>query len=354
MSDASQNKQLGKEYPSPLEPAIIQEMIEEMEAQVDRLYQDKHMPRQVHTKMHGCVKAAFTIEPDLPEELKVGVFQEAKTYHAWIRFSNASTIPKADKKKDIRGMAIKLMGVSGEKLLEDERDLNTQDFLLMSSETFFSHNLVEFRQSLKAATAKSKLALLFYFLNPKHWGLFKRLMKTMIACENPLEEKYWSTQPFQFGADDRAVKYFVKPWSNNNYINENTSDYDYLRINMQQTLNSNPVGFDFYVQQQTNADTMPIEDPTVPWTSPFQKVATIKIVKQTFDSDEQMAFGENLSFNPWHSLPAHKPLGSFNRARKVAYETMSKYRHNWNEVPMTEPKDTTDFLTEPFNAEKYV
>lgn len=354
MSDVTKNKALGKEYPSPLEPEIIQEMIEEMEAQVDRLYKDKHMPRQVHTKMHGCVKAAFTIATDLPEDLKVGVFSEAKTYHAWIRFSNASTVPKADKKRDIRGMAIKLMNVPGEKLLEDEKYLNTQDFLLMSSETFFSHNLVEFRQSLKAATAKSKLALLFYFLNPKHWKLFGRLMKTMIKCENPLSESYWSTQPFRFGASDRAVKYFVKPWASNNIVNENTSDYDYLRINMQQTLDSNPVGFDFYVQQQTNADTMPIEDPTVPWTSPFQKVASIEIVEQTFDSKEQTDFGQTLSFNPWHCLPAHQPLGSFNRARKVAYETMSKYRHNWNEEPMFEPQDSPNFLTEPFNAEKYV
>lgn len=112
---------------------------------------------------------------------------------------------------------------------------------------------------------------------------------------------------------------------------------------MQQTLDSNPVGFDFYVQQQTNADTLPIEDPTVPWSSPFQKVASIRIVEQTFDSEEQMAFGENMSFNPWNSLPAHKPLGSFNRARKVAYETMSKYRHNCKEEPMFEPKDTPDF-----------
>jgi len=346
--------QLGKEYPNPEEPAIIQEMIEEMEAQVDRLYKNKHMERQVHTKMHGCVKAKFTVEPNLPETLKVGVFSHSKSYQAWIRFSNASTIPKPDKKKDIRGMAIKLMNVPGEKLLADELTLNTQDFLVMSSETFFSHNLIQFRKTLKAATAKSKFALLWYFLNPKHWKLARRLMKSMIACKNPLHQQYWSTQPFRFGADDRAVKYFVKPWESNNYVNENFKDEDYLRINMQQTLNSNPVGFDFYVQQQTNAVTMPIEDPTIPWDSPFQKVASIEIVKQTFDSEAQMAFGQTLSFNAWHSLPEHQPLGSFNRARKVAYETLSKYRHKWNDAPMFEPQETPHFFTEPFNEADYV
>lgn len=354
MSNANSQKALGREYPSPEEPVIITEMVDELKAQVDRLYEGKEMLRQVHTKMHGVVKASFTVESDLPEDLKVGVFNEPKAYNAWIRFSNASTIPKPDKKKDIRGFAIKLMDVPGDKLLPDEKHLNTQDFLLMSSETFFSHNLIEFRQTLKAATAKSKLALAAYFANPKHWGLFRRLMKSMIKCQNPLSTSYWSTQPYRFGSDDRAVKYFVKPRADNNIINEDFKDDNFLQINMQQTLQSNPVSFDFYVQQQTNADTMPIEDPTVPWSSQMQKVASIEIVKQEFDSESQMQFGENLSFNPWHSLPAHQPLGSFNRARKVVYETMSKYRHKWNKAPMFEPQNRPDFLTKPFNPEDYV
>ena len=351
MTESTSKKQLGREYVTPNEAAIIEEMVYEMEAQVDRMYADKKMLRQVHTKMHGCVKASFTIEENLPEELKVGVFREAKQYHAWVRFSNASTKPKPDKKKDIRGIAIKLMSVPGEKLLPDEHLEQTQDFLLMSSETFFSHSLQEFRQTMKSSTAKNGLALLGYFLNPKHWGLLGRLLKTMIKCDNPLNTPYWSTQPYRYGAEDKAVKYFLRPSPKNTLVNENTSDSDYLRINLAQTLNDNEALFDFCVQFQTNADTMLIEDPTVPWTSEFKKVATLKIIQQEFDSEEQMTFGENLSFNPWHSLPVHKPLGGFNRARKIAYETMSKYRHKHNNLPMFEPKDSPDFLTTPFTPE---
>ena len=44
-----------------------------------------------------------------------------------------------------------------------------------------------------------------------------------------------------------------------------------------------------------------------------------------FNTPEQMEFGDNLSFNIWHSLPEHRPLGSFNRARKRAYEALSKF-----------------------------
>ena len=348
MSQTTATKILGKEYPSPEEPAIIAEMVSDMKGQMDRMYTETKMLRQVHTKMHGCVKASFIIEENLPEELKVGVFSEAKEFHAWVRFSNASTRPKMDKKKDIRGIAIKLMDVPGDKILEDKIHEKTQDFLLMTKETFFCKNLLEFRGTMKAVTAKSKIKLIAYFLNPFHWGLVGRLMKSMKKAKNPLNLDYWSTQPYRFGAEDKAVKYFLKPSKSNKIINEDCTDDNFLKVNMSQTLNTGAVEFDFFVQLQTNADMVPIEDPTVPWTSEFQKVATLKIIKQDFDSAEQMTYGENLSFNAWHSLPIHRPLGSFNRARKVAYESMSKFRHEKNQIPMVEPIDSDDFLEAPF------
>lgn len=342
-------KELGKEYIEPGEKVIIDEMVVELKAQVDRIYADEEMKRQVHTKMHGCVKAVFTVEEDLPSAYKVGVFKEPKEFDSWVRFSNASTKPKPDSKKDIRGAAIKLMDVPGEKILDGQLSEMTQDFLLMSSETFFSRNIEEFRLTLKSATSVSKLRMVLYFLNPKHWSLFRRLIKSMIKCTNPLTTGYWSTQPYRFGAEDKAVKYFLRPSPNNVIVNENTSDDDYLRVNLAQTLNNNAASFDFCVQLQTNADTMPVEDPTIPWKSDFVKVATLKIIPQRFDSKDQISFGEELSFNPWHSLPEHKPLGSFNRARKVVYVALSKYRHEKNKVPMVEPTASEDFLTNAQN-----
>jgi len=85
---------------------------------------------------------------------------------------------------------------------------------------------------------------------------------------------------------------------------------------------------------------MPIEDAGVTWSeeaSPFRKVATIRIPAQIFDTEEQMKMAENFSFTPWHSLPEHRPLGSINRARRLVYETISKYRHETNNAPRTEP-----------------
>jgi hypothetical protein len=345
MYEPVQTKKLpGREYPAANEDGIASEMANELMEQLDRLYKDKKMLRQIHTKMHGCVKAVFTIEPGLPETLKAGVFSKQVSYHAWVRLSNASTNPKADRKKDVRGFAIKLMGVPGEKILNQEHLQLTQDFLLMNTETFFSRNVGEFRHLLAAATSPNKLKLLVYALNPAHWATLKRFSGSNMACSNPLELKYWSTQPYQFGKTDVAVKYFLRPSPDNKLVVENETDYDYLRINLAQTLYYNEAKFDFFVQFQTDPDTMPIEDPTVPWESEFIKVAALTIPAQSFDSKAQMDFGDSLSFNSWHALPEHRPLGSFNRVRKRIYEVLSKYRHDKNGLPVFEPQDSTDFL----------
>lgn len=346
MSAPLSEKKIGQEYVSADEDSIASQMVNEFEAQVTRMYKDKKMLRQVHTKMHGCVKATFAVEENLPEELKVGVFAgEPKKYNAWVRFSNGNTQPQKDKKKDIRGVAIKLLGVPGEKILNDEHFLETQDFLLMSSETFFAKTITELNTLLKALTSPSKIKTLLYFLNPLHLPTLMRIKKSMVACENPLSIPYWSTQPYQFGTVDKAVKYHLRPSPSNIIVVENTKDYNYLRYNLAQTLFDNEAKFDFFVQFQTDAEAMPIEDPTVAWTSQYVKVASLTIHPQTFDSNAQMEFGDNLSFNPWHSLPEHRPLGSFNRVRKRVYEVMSKFRHDKNKLPVFEPKDSDDFLS---------
>ena len=330
-------KELGHEYIDGEEEGIISEMIQELKDQLNRLYPTQKMLRQVHTKMHGCVRGKFIIEPGLPDDLRVGVFKDAVSYPAWIRFSNANTIPQPDKKKDIRGIAIKLMDVPGDKILNDQSHSDSQDFLLMSSETFFAKNLKHFRKLLKTASGKNKLSLLAFFLNPFHWKMLVRIMKSNIECMHPFEIPYWSTQPYQYGTGSKAVKYSVQPSVNNELSYTGSTDDNYLRLNMAETLETKEIDFNFFIQFQMDAEKMPIEDPTVRWTSPFIKVATLKIPSQTFDAPQQLEFGDDLSFSPWHSLPEHRPLGSFNRARRRVYEELSQFRHDRNGIKVFEP-----------------
>ena len=347
MSNSESKTKLGREYVNAEEDRIAAKMVSEFEDQVRRMYKDKKMLRQVHTKMHGCVKATFKVESNLPEELKVGVFAaEGKEFHAWVRFSNGNTKPQKDKKKDIRGVAIKLLGVPGEKLLRDELLEETQDFLLMSSETFFAKSIKELSRLLSAMTSSNILKSNLFIFNPLQWPIIVRASKSKVSCENPLSIPYWSTQPYQFGTIDRAVKYHLRPHADNIIVVENTTDPNYLRYNLAQTLHDNEAKFDFFVQFQTDSDAMPIEDPTVAWSSQNIKLATLTIHPQLFDSNAQLEYGDNLSFNPWHSLPEHRPLGVFNRVRKRVYEVMSRFRHENNKLPVFEPKDSHDFLND--------
>lgn len=109
---------------------------------------------------------------------------------------------------------------------------------------------------------------------------------------------------------------------------------------MIQQLNSDTATFDFMVQFQSDPYSMPIEDSGVAWdeaVSPFIKVATLNIGRQDFDSAKQREFGDNLSFNPWHCLPEHRPLGGINRARRQVYVALSAFRHKRNAVISREP-----------------
>ena len=83
---------------------------------------------------------------------------------------------------------------------------------------------------------------------------------------------------------------------------------------------------------------MPIEDPTVEWTSRWEQVATIEIDSQDFDFPERWEWGNKLSFSPWHALEEHRPLGGINRARKIVYPASSKLRHD----NLNAPKEPTE------------
>ncbi len=96
---------------------------------------------------------------------------------------------------------------------------------------------------------------------------------------------------------------------------------------------------EFLVQPRTS-NSLDVEDSMTEWKetqAPFYQVATIRIPQQVFDTPDQNAFCENLSFSPWHALPDHKPLGIVNRLRKVIYDQISRTRHEMNSTKRQEP-----------------
>jgi hypothetical protein len=75
------------------------------------------------------------------------------------------------------------------------------------------------------------------------------------------------------------------------------------------------------------------------WEESFQKVATIIIPKQDFDTAERRNFDESLAFNPWHSLPEHAPLGKVNEVRRLVYLATANLRRRLNHHPHKEPTE---------------
>ncbi len=326
---------LAQESPPPGEEIVTRNLAQQLTKKIAADYAGQIKRRDAHPKMHGLVRAEFIVEANLPEALRIGVFEAAKVYPAWIRFSNAFQKISPDINRDARGMAIKLMDVPGEKLLEEEKDAQTQDFLLVSSNVFLTRDVKEFDQ-LTRAVVGSVFAKIWFFST--HWHFTWTLIKSMKKFANPLQIRYWSTTPYLLGSS--AVKYSALPHvANADAIPADPPD-DFLRRAMIRQLAQGDALFDFSIQFQTDAHSMPIEDPSVEWSevvSPFIKVATIRIPAQQFDDEQQRAFGENMSFTPWHSLPQHRPLGGINRARKLVYQTISQFRHQQNQAPMQEP-----------------
>lgn len=291
--------------------------------------------RDAHAKSLGLLKAYFIVEPNIPKEYQVGIFKEAKTYKALIRVSNSLT--DDNRKKDVRGFAIKLLGVNGKKVASDEK--YTQDFILVSTETMPLGTLELFHDAIYYTTKSNPLLFGLQLLKNKQLYILKDLLKTKTNPTSPLDISYFSTTPYSFS--NKVVKYKIEPSSSYKSQMPKKLTSTYLTDNMQSHLNNYEATFNFYAQFQSNKDNMPINDASVKWDSPFIKLGEIKIPPQNFTTKERNDLGEILSFSPGHSIIEHKAIGDMNIARIKIYEEMSKFRHDRNNKHLFEPNEET-------------
>ncbi|MGL4336490.1 MAG: hypothetical protein ACRCST_06320 [Turicibacter sp.] len=312
----------------------VKRMIKVMKEKLQKDYPDGKMKRDAHPKSLGLLKAVFTISSDLPEALKVGLFKEARSYPALIRLSNSSNKAQPDSKKDVRGFAIKLLGVEEDKFIDG--DCLSQDFLLVSTETMplgtveLFHDAIYYNLKVNPVVYLGRMVL---------QGNGKKLIQLVTARQNhtsPLDINYYSTTPYQFG--NQVVKYKIAPTSPYKSEMPTKLTGTYLSDNMQKHLNQSEATFDFMIQFQKTG--MPIDDAAVKWDetkSPFIKVGEITIPIQQFQTEKREEMSELLSFTPGHALMAHQPVGGLNRARMKIYQEMSAFRHYHNGRPLYEP-----------------
>ncbi|MCU4336105.1 catalase family protein [Acinetobacter dispersus] len=327
----------------PNENILAEQIAEQIGQSIRQKYTAGHALRDAHPKAHGCVRAEFHVSKSLPSSLAKGIFIPDKSYSAWIRFSNASgDATQADNKKDARGMAIKILGVNGRKILENDDQAMTQDFIMINHPVFFVNEPQRYLSFIEDVNSKSMLKRLQIPFTLGLQGTINAVKASNSKISNPIQARYWSMVPYQLGlgADRQAVKYSARPCTPNKVEIPNKPSHDFLRETLRKNLETSDACMEFLIQPRTTSK-MLVEDSMTEWKedkAPFYQIATIHISKQIFDTPEQNKFCENLSFTPWHALPEHRPLGAINRLRKVIYENISTIRHEMNAVPREEPQ----------------
>ena len=333
--------QLAEEKTDSDEEESLDQIIDLMADQMRGHFKPGGYERGGNTKTHGILRATVTVRDDLPQHCRKGVFAQARSYPAYVRFSG----PGPDVPADINdvgfvSMAVKLMDVPGEKLMEEEKF--TQDFITICTPTFVTPNT---RENAKLQYWSLVDMPLYYFINPKDSHLLDFFMQSLWneTQYNPLGQRYWSCVPYLLG-EGQAMMYSFKPKTEVDRkipgLPFGTPPFNYLRENMVKTLNRTDVEFDLLMQIQTDPHRMPIENAAVRWPeglSPFIPAATVHIPKQAFDSKAQFAFAKQLKMNPWHCLPEHRPLGNQSRARLRMYYELSRFRQEMNQTHHLEP-----------------
>jgi catalase len=352
--DDGLDRDLGEQYykgQMALEQQLTNEIVEVIRRFIDRRFHEGRLPalRDAHAKDTGCVKATFRVDEDLPPDLRQGVFIPQREYGAWIRFSDGNSEVRNSRWPDARGMAVKLIGVEGPKLLEDES--RTQDFVMANHPAFFVDDLQRYLNTLEVFHSGGIFQQLLSITRFKPWEIPLAIRVNFSLATNPLLCQYWSMTPYRLGAPPgktMAIKFMAKPrlahkpsWLDRaaTFLAPGFS----LKNELAKTLAAGEMCFDFYVQRFVDDRSTPIEDTRKEWTedvSPPRHVATIDIPQQQVISQERDSFCENLSFNPWHGLAEHKPLGAVNRVRKQVYLEISKFRHGLNHIPKQEPTAT--------------
>ena len=175
---------------------------------LEKDYKPGSTRRRFHPKSHGLVDAIFTVEDNLPVELREGLFREAKSYKALIRFSNAPFKLIKDHERGERGRAIKVLD-TGQEPLDPDNLGNTQDFVLNTANILAPGRLKMYVLASRALFDKI-IFLLAYILNPLNWPALIAINQGRPRVANILETEFFSATPYLYG-EGKAVKWHTRP-----------------------------------------------------------------------------------------------------------------------------------------------
>lgn len=321
------------------------------QAEKARAASDGRVRRAIHAKGHGLVVGNFHVHEPANRDYRAGLFQQRKSYKVLLRPSNGDSAVRADGARDAHGLAMRvvlteadLRQLGGALLVTPATEqLLGQDFVFMDEPEFFVPNidsLAELFDVLRETDVWQKLSGAAKLLRKQEDPLriIALLAKTFTRqLRHPLATTFHSASPYALG-DNHVVKYSVEPANPARFAKlPISSEPNYLRTALAESLRDEPIELKFFIHVMSES-MVPVgygsladivENATLSWPalgSIKLQVASIELPRQDPTDAASQETAETFRFNPWHSLEAHRPLGSLNRARLSAYPASQRYR----------------------------
>lgn len=285
--------------------------------------------RLLHRKGLLALHAELQVDAKLPAHAAQGIFGKAGKYNGVIRLSNGSLDIQKDKVPDIRGFALKVMGVQGKSVLTG-KSTTEQDFVMINHLEFSSPRAEDFLDLL-LELAKGPGAMLKHLVKTQGFfgmlGALRTLIKVIGKKFTGFASETFSTAlPIKNG--EYAVKLRIVP-QNGDLPAVQKAD---LTADIREILKSKPITYSVQLQFYTDSETTPIEDASAHWPeseSPCLTVGRLVIPPQELSGPKYDAFAasvEKMKFDPWNAIAEHRPLGNVMRARKAAYYVSQQER----------------------------
>jgi catalase len=325
--------------------------------------------RFAHAKAYGYVRGEVEVLDGLPIEYAQGIYARPAIHDALIRFSNGAAQLGADTTlPNGTGLALKIFGVAGRTLLDDEPDAGTFDYANINAPIFFCNTVAHYLfihnlfTELPAYFAQGKPGRNRFYhdyltgkgtLAEKDWiwdELFAFLTVAKTPAVNLLLSTYWTMGAVRHG--DYIAKVRIAPVTAfadkviQRSILRNSAPEVY-RPALVAELQARPYEFDIQVQLCTDLARMPVQDVTVEWPeqlSPPVTVAKLRIPRQDISGDNNLEKMDGLSFTPWRVTAEHAPLGETMRLRKEVYRRASILRHQLNRQDRREARSIAEAL----------
>jgi hypothetical protein len=351
------------ERPDADEAKTTEALIETLQYINEKTFADGgHAIRSVHAKTHGILQGYLEVDAGLPHDLAQGLFAKPGRYPIVMRFSTIPGDILDDSVSTPRALAIKVIGVEGERLEGSEGDV-TQDFVLNNGPAFGAPNPKRFLARLRLlARTTNRARRLKKILS----AVMRQVQKVIVVITGGpnstvatlgghpqthiLGDTFYSQAPLRF--DDFIAKISVAPKSpelkalTRSPLNVNGVPNG-LREAVLDFFTKNGGVWEVRAQLCTDLEHMPIENAAVVWSeevSPYQRIARITVKPQLAWSEVRSSVvDDGMSFTPWHGLAAHRPLGGIMRVRKAAYEAAKKFRAERNGRVIQEPREMVPF-----------